>query len=211
MTRPTTRFAGALAVTALLLAACGASATPAPSSAPAPEAPGSPTETQAAPATAAATAEPSPPPAIETAPAAADTRPLEERLPTTYGGVTLQKVSVSGADAVDEATRLLLEKHGKTPADVTAATAFGESDVIFVALQVNGLGEDALRELMVASAGQSVADVAIEEVSLGGQRVYKTTVSGSDSHGYFIVRGDTAIGVTAASDEVAAGALAAIP
>ncbi len=51
----------------------------------------------------------------------------------------------------------------------------------------------------------------MEELSLGGQKVYRTTVPGAVNHGYFVVRGDTAFGVTAASDEVAAGALAAIP
>jgi hypothetical protein len=140
-----------------------------------------------------------------------DDRPLEERLPTTYGGVTLQKISISGEAAIDKAALPLLEKHGKTPADVSGASAFGGPDVIFVAVRVNGLGEAALREIMVESAGLGVVDVDVQELSLGGQTVYKTTAPGSANHGYFIVRGDTAFGVTAATDDVAARALAAIP
>jgi hypothetical protein len=120
-------------------------------------------------------------------------------------------MSISGADAIDASMGPLLGKYGKTPDDVSGASAFGGPDVIFIALRVKGLGEDALRELMVASAGLGVVDVAVEEVSLGGQRAFKTTVPGSANHGYFIVRSDTAFGVTAAEDEVAARTLAAIP
>ncbi len=216
MGRPVARAAGATLVLTALLAACGASATPAPSSAPASGAPASPAATTAVAPTATPvaterTTKPTPPAADATPAAPSNDRPLADRLPATYGGVTLQKMSLSGAEAIDASTASLLEKYGKTPADVAGASAFGGSDVIFVALQVKGLGEDALRDLMVASAGLGVADVAVEEVSLDGQRVYKTTVPGSENHGYFIVRGDTALGVTATADEIAANALAAIP
>ncbi len=218
MGRPAARAAGATLVLTAFLAACGASATPAPSSAPASGAPGSPAATPtAAPVTAAPTPTdaavgPTAAPAAAATPAGpADAGPLADRLPATYGGVTLQKMSVSGAEAIDASTTSLLEKYGKTLADVSGASAFGGSDVIFIALRVKDLGEDALRELMVASAALGVAEVAVEEVRLGGQRVYKTTVPGSENHGYFIVRGDTAFGVTATADEIAANALAAIP
>ena len=201
---------------ALVLAACGASATPAPSSAPVAGAPGSPGATPAAgigrPPRPTRRRNRRPPPVAETTPAApSDDRPLEERLPDEYGGVTLQKVSLSGEGAIDKAAVPLLEKYGKTPADVLSASAFGGGDVIFIALRVRGLGEDAMRELMVTSAGLGVVEVEVEELRLGGQAVYKTTVPGAVTHGYFVVRGDTAFGVTTASDEVAAGALAAIP
>ena len=216
MTQPALRAAGAITLVALVLAACGASPTPAPSSAPAAGAPGSPEATPAAgtgtPTTTNAPQEPTAPPVAETTPAApSDDRPLEERLPTTYGGATLQKISLSGEGAIDKAAVPLLEKYGKTPADVSSASAFGGGDVIFIALRVKGLGEDAMRELMVSSAGLGVVDVQVEELRLGGQAVYKTTVPGSATHGYFIVRGDTAFGVTTASDDIAAKALAAIP
>jgi hypothetical protein len=197
MTRSARLAAGLLVGAAFALFACGASSTPAPSSAPASGAP--------------APAEPTTPAAEATPAAPADDRPLEERLPTTYGGVTLQTMSLSGEAAIDKSTLPLLEKYGKTPADVSGASAFGGPDVIFIALRVKGLGEDALRELTVASAGLGVVDVQVAEVSLGGQAVYKTTVPGSENHGYFIVRGDTAFGVTTATDDVAARALAAIP
>jgi len=213
MTRSARLAAGLAVVATIALAACGASATPAPSSAPASGAP-APTEPAPATETPAVTTAPAEPtaPAAEATPAPpADDRPLEERLPTTYGGVTLQKMSISGEGAIDRATASLLERHGKTAADVSSASAFGGPDVIFIALRVKGLGEAALRELMVASAGLGVVELQVEEVSLGGQTVYKTTVPGSENHGYFIVRGDTAFGVTAAMDEVAARALAAIP
>ncbi len=155
MTRPARRAAGAITLVALLIAACGASATPAPSSAPVAGAPGSPDATSASPASVApaatdAATDPTPPPVAETTPAApSDDRPLEERLPDEYGGVTLQKMSLSGEGAIDKAAIPLLAKYGKTPADVMSASAFGGGDVIFIALRVRGLGEDALRELMV--------------------------------------------------------------
>lgn len=213
MTQPTRRAAGAVAITTLLLAACGASPTPAPSSAPAGGAPASPASLATpAPTAPDATVAPTPMPAAQATPAApSDDRPLEERLPTTYGGVTLQKMSLAGEAAIDKSALPLLEKHGKTPADVSGASAFGGPDVIFIAVRIKGLSEAAMLELMVASAGLGVVDVQVEEVSLAGQTVYKTTVPGSENHGYFIVRGDTAFGVTAATDEVAARALAAIP
>jgi len=217
MGRPAARAAGATLVLTAFLAACGASATPAPSSAPASGAPGSPpagstAEPAATPVATDATTGPTPPAAAEATPAApSDDRPLADRLPATYGGVTLQKMSLSGAEAIDASTASLLEAYGKTPADVSGASAFGGGDVIFIALRVKGLSEAAVRDLMVASAGLGVVELQVEEVSLGGQTVYKTTVPGSENHGYFIVRGDTAFGVTATADEIAANALAAIP
>lgn len=213
MTRSARLAAGLAIVATIALGACGTSATPASSTAPASMSV-APTKAPAATDAPAATTEPAAttaPTAVTTPLAPADDRPLEDRLPTTYGGVTLQKMSLSGEGAIDKSAIPLLEKYGKTPADVSSASAFGGSDVIFIALRVKGVGEAAMRELMVASAGLGVVDVEVDEVSLGGQTVYKTTVPGSANHGYFIVRGDTAFGVTAATDDVAARALAAIP
>jgi hypothetical protein len=213
VTRSARLAAGLAIVATIALGACGSASTPAPASAPAPTAAAS---TGVVAATDAPAAETTPAeataPALEATPvAASDDRPLEDRLPTTYGGVTLEKLSLSGEGAIDTSALPLLAKYGKSAADVSAATAYGDTDVIFIALRVKGASEDAMRELMVASAGQGSGDVQVEEVTVGGQAVYKTTVPGSESHGYFAIRGDTAFGVTAATDDVAARALAALP
>jgi hypothetical protein len=223
MTRPVRRAAGAITVAAFLLAACGASATPAPSSAPASGSPASSEATPAAPATAAtpataaptttdAAVEPIPSTAADaTAAAALGDGPLEDLLPSTFDGATLQKLSFSGSDAVTDETTALLAKYGKSPADVTGATAFGDGDVVFVATRVAGLGEDAMREMMAVTGAQGETKVEIEQVNLAGRSILKTTAEGSAGHAYFYVRGDTAFGVVAPSDEVAAKALAVLP
>jgi len=229
MTRSARRAAGAITIAAFLLAACGASATPAPSSAPASEPPPSSAATRAAPATASApataatpataapsatdaAAEPIPSTAAEATPAAAlGNGPLEDLLPSTFAGATLQKLSFAGSDAVTDETAALLAKYGKSPADVTAATAFGEGDVVFVATRVAGLGEDAMREMMAVTGAQGETKVETEQVDLAGRSILKTTAEGSAGHAYFYVRGDTTFGVVAPSDDVAAKALAVLP
>ncbi len=217
----------ASAVLAIMVAACGGSATAAPSAA---------APSVAAPS-AAASVEPSPSPepspepsATPAASAAADAsgalpsialpsfnadKDLEAILPTAFGGVTLQKFSMKGAQFLGQSSNSDLEKAvtslGLTTADVSVAIAAdptGKMTTSFAAIRFAGAESGKLLQVFQA-ASQASGDF-LGSVSVGGKDVIKTKDS-TGGFSYFYVRNDIVLGVTAKDDASAATALAVLP
>ncbi len=212
----------ALAMLAVVTAACSGSATAAPSA--------------AAPSVAAAvapsvapspSAETSAAPAGSTAPAASGGLPsfaipsfnadkdLEALLPTTFNGATLQKLSMKGEQFLGQSSNADFTKAltalGLTTADVSVAFAAdptGKMDVTFAAIRFKGAESGKL--LQVFQAASVAPGSVITSVNLGGKDVIKTKDS-SGSISYFYVRSDVLLGVTAKDDGTAAKGLAVLP
>ena len=195
-------------------AACSSSSTPAPATqAPATQAPAS----QAAAATDNGGGSISIPSfALPSFPSEA--KDLEALLPASYCNVALTKASMAGADAlggnIDPTFAAALSALNKTPADVSVAfgTANGATDpkctVNFFALRIAGADQSQLQQVYSAAATNNGDTVST--VNLGGKDVTKD-VDPNGSNTYLIFKGDTAVGVTADSDDQAGPALAAIP
>lgn len=218
MTSTRTRLAFAATTLALVVAACGGSSTtpsPAGSDTAASQAPSAaPTEAPTAAPTEVASAEPSAalPSDIPSFQLPSTDKELEALLPSTYEGETLQKFSISGADAAaqDKETADLLAGIGKTPADVSIAVAAGSGDVSFIAVRLRGADQASLQKLFDLAAQQSGAQT--ERISLAGRDVWKN-IEGSDSGStsYYYIKGDVAFGVNAPDDAAAGKALAVLP
>ena len=216
----------AAAALAVFVAACGGSATAAPSAA-APSVAVSVTpsvEPSVAPSAAAAA---STAPVSSTAPAASGAIPsfampsftpdkdLEALLPSTFGGATLQKFSMKGADFLDADPtsdfNKVVASLGLKATDVSVAVASdaaGKLDTQFAAIRFAGADSGKLLEVFKA-ASQASGDL-VGSVNLGGKDVMKTK-DASGSLSYFYVRGDVVLGVNAKDDTAAAAALAILP
>jgi hypothetical protein len=208
------------AVLAILVAACGGSATAAPSAA-APS-----TAASVAPSVAPSpSAEASAAPAESTAPAASGALPsialpsldkdLEALLPSTYGGATLTKFSMKGAqflgqDPTSDSNKIVtaLGLNGSDVSAAVAADAAGKLDVRFGAIRF--AGADSGKLLEVFKAASQASGELIGSVNLGGKDVIKTKDS-SGSFSYLYVRNDVVLGVTTKDDATAAKALAVLP
>ena len=212
----------ASAILAIMVAACGGSATAAPSAA-----------APSAAASMAPSVEPSPSPEASTA-AAASTAPdasgalpsialpslnadknLEALLPTTFGGVMLQKFSMKGAQFLGQSSNSDLDKAvtslGLTTADVSVAVAAdptGKMDISFAAIRF--AGADSGKLLTVFTAASQASGDLVGSVNIGGKDVIKTKDS-SGSFSYFYVKNDTVLGVTAKTDAAAGPALQVLP
>ena len=206
----------ASAALAIIVAACGGSATPAPSA--------------AAPSVAASVApsiEPSPSPAASTAADASGALPsialpslnadkdLEALLPATFGGATLQKFSMKGAQFLgqnaDPTFNQAIAALGLTTADVSVAIAAdpaGKMDISFAAIRF--AGADSGKLLQVFQAASQASGDMVGSVNVGGKDVIKTKDS-SGSFSYFYVRNDVVLGVTAKTDAAAGPALQVLP
>jgi len=212
----------ASAALVVFVAACGGSATAAPSA--------------AAPSVAASVA-PSVEPSVEPSPsaeasaaAAASTAPaasgaipsfaipsfttdkaLEALLPSTFGGATLQKLSFSGADFLDQDPTSDFNKAvtalGLKATDVSMAVAADAANQ-FVAIRFAGADSGKLLDVF-KTASQASGDL-ISSVNIGGKDVIKTK-SSSGTFSYFYVRNDVILGVTVKDDTAAAAALAVLP
>ena len=212
----------ALAALAIMVAACGGSATAAPSAAapsaaasvapsvepsPSPEASGSPAASAAADASGAL-------PSIGLPSFNAD-KDLEALLPTTFGGATLQKFSMKGAQFLgsspDPTFKQAIAALGLTAADVSVAIAAdptSKMDISFAAIRF--AGADSGKLLQVFQAASTASGSAVSTVNVGGKDVIKTQDK-SGSVSYFYVRNDVVLGVTAKTDAAAAPALQVLP
>jgi len=211
----------ASAALAVFVAACGGSATAAPSA--------------AAPSVAASVApsvEPSPSPEASAAavaseaPAASGALPsiglpnqdtnLEAVLPTTVNGVTLQKFSMKGAAFLGQDPTSDFNKAvaalGLSTADVSvaiAADSTAKSDVTFAAIRF--AGADSGKLLQVFEAAAQASGSLLSSVNIGGKDVIKTKDASGATFSYFYVRNDVILGVTAKDDASAAPALQLLP
>ena len=208
----------ASAVLAVFVAACGGSATAAPSAA-APSA----AESVAPSVAPSPSAEASATPAESTAPDASGAIPsfaipsftadkdLEALLPSTFDGATLQKISFKGAQFLGQDPTSDFNKTvtalGLNASDVSMAAAV-DAAVQFVAIRF--AGADSGKLLQVFRTASQVSGDLIGSVNLGGKDVIKTKDS-SGSFSYLYVRNDVVLGVTTKDDATAAKALAVLP
>jgi hypothetical protein len=211
------RVLGGALATALLLAACGGSASPAPSAAPsAASAPAA--SRPAAASEPAATDQPSATdngsaPNVSLSPGSAPA--LEAMLPSTVNGVAFARTSFGGAampagmpiGSGDLAT--FLQQNGKTLADVNIAMATptdtAKAATFVMAFQVKGVDGAKLADALGATTGNDLT-----KATVGGKQVLQSGVSGMGVVLY--VKGDVvfyilALGETSLTD----GILAALP
>ena len=216
----------ASAVLAVFVAACGGSATVAPSAA-APSAAASVAPSVEPSTVPSPSSEASAAPAESTAPAASGALPsialpsftpdkdLEALLPSTFGGATLQKISLKGVQAMgqDPTFNQAVTALGLTAADISVAVAAdptGKLEVQFEAIRFAGADSGKLLQVF-QTASQASGDL-VGTVNLGGKAVMKTKdSSGTGTFSYFYVRNDVVLGVTAKDDATAATALAVLP
>ena len=210
------------AALAVFVAACGGSATAAPSAAAPTAAPSA-----AAPSTSAPTTAASLVPAASIAPDASGALPsaafpsfipdkdLEAMLPGTFGGATLQKLSDTGTGFLGgdptSGFSQVFAALGLNATDVSVAMAADPAGALatqFVAVRFKGADSGKLLQAFQA-ASQTSGDL-VGTVSLGGKDVIKTKDT-SVTFSYFYVRNDVVLGVTAKDDTAAAAALAVLP
>ena len=212
----------ASAVLAVFVAACGGSATAAPSAA-APSAAESVAPSVAPSTVPSPSSEASATPAESTAPDASGAIPsfaipsftadkdLEALLPSTFDGAPLQKISFKGAQFLGQDPTSDFNKTvtalGLNASDVSMAAAVAAA-VQFVAIRF--AGADSGKLLQVFQTASQVSGDLIGSVNLGGKDVIKTKDS-SGSFSYLYVRNDVVLGVTTKDDATAAKALAVLP
>jgi hypothetical protein len=210
-------LAGALA-TLLLVAACGGTASQAPSSSPGASAtPAAASQQPAASQEPTETPEATEGPDVSLAPgAAAD---LEARLPSEVKGVKFTKASFdansfpAGVPIGDAEMEQLLKDTGKsvrdvrvavaTPEDASAATAGN----MVMALQIKGADSGKLESW---AAGQ-LGDDSAAKTTVGGKQVYGSTTPGMGG-AYFYVKDDVVYYILAfGTDSLAEEIVAALP
>jgi hypothetical protein len=171
--------------------------------------------------------QPSPSPAASAAAAASGALPsfvlpsfipdknLEALLPSTFGGATLQKFSMKGAQFLGQSSNTefnnAMSALGLTAADVSVAVAAdptGKVDTSFVAIRF--AGADSGKLMQVFQAASQTQGSVVTSVNIGGKNVVKTQDK-SGTLSYFYVLNDTVLGVTAKTDAAAATALAVLP
>jgi hypothetical protein len=123
---------------------------------------------------------------------------LEARLPDSFGGAKLMKLSFSGKDfPADPDTTEYLGAIGKSYDDLSMAVASSEGgDPVFIAMRVKGASEGDLKKL--------------SEATVDGVAVLKSTDTDTGTVAYFVVRGDTALGVSGKSEASARKAFATL-
>ncbi len=215
------RLVGPLAASAaiaVLVVACGGSATPAPTATPAPAAAAS-----VAPSVS-PSPEPSAAPSQSAVAAASGALPsfalpnqdagLAALLPSTFGGATFQKISMKGEQFLGQSSNADFSKAmsdlGLTAADVSVAVAAdmtGKSGVTFIAIRFAGADSGKLSQVFQA-ATQASGDV-VSSVNLAGKDVIKAKSTNGDLS-YFYVKNDTIFGVSGPKDDATAGAALAV-
>jgi len=235
-----TRFVGAALALALLVGACGGSATPVPvttqppvSSPAASAAPTGPTGPSASPTQ--IIPQPSgggwdvtsgtPPPVSHADPA------LEAKLPDAIRAVQLTKSSVSGSSMPTEETEKtkptldLLERLGRQPADLAwataadprlndAAQAANALPLFLIAYRVQGTSaEDLMTALLAVAEKYATSGVEKGTASVGGQTIttYVDKAVPQAGTNYMVPRGDVLYVIQTADEKLAAEALGSLP
>ena len=116
-------------------------------------------------------------------------------------------------------TNAFLTSIGKTLADMSIAIATPAgaggtgTPTVFMAIRVKGASEDQLKQMFQLSAQQQAAKAAgvtLEATNIGGVDVFKSADPATGQTSYFVVRGDTALGVSGSTDADAQKAFGAL-
>ncbi|HKF85273.1 MAG TPA: hypothetical protein VKB30_05760 [Candidatus Limnocylindrales bacterium] len=145
---------------------------------------------------------------------------LEARLPDKVGDTILTVDSVVGTDVLGEdsssrAIAAALRAEGKTPADLTLAQAYDESqavDLSMLAFAIEDLTEAKTRQIVVDSwLSASGAGVTRQDVELGGRTVTRIDYGDDGAKDYVVSDGRAVIVITAADEALATAAIKALP
>jgi hypothetical protein len=140
---------------------------------------------------------------------------LESLLPAEFCGQKTLKFSFSGADFVadDEDFAAIVGTLGRTPADVSVASAAVESgeceNISLIAFRIKGADSGRFEQLFMAAQAQESGNQATRK-NVGGKDVWFYT-DADDLATYIYFRGDIAFGVTADTEADAAKGLAVMP
>lgn len=187
MTRPTlARLLALVAAATTAIAACGGSAA------------------TGAPSDAAATSAPATQGAASQAPLGSggpgfsfslpsEDKDLEAIIPDEIGGEAVVKSSMGGGSMPSEDMTAMLQKLGKTPADLSAAFG-GNSKASLVAVRVKGTDANALFEAF--KEGAAAGEVGeVTDVTIAGKQAKRVVSGDGATTSYLYVRGDTLITV----------------
>jgi hypothetical protein len=145
---------------------------------------------------------------------------LEAALPTKVGDVELTVESALGASILgdDQGSRAItaaLRAEGRQPDDLRVAQAYdatGNSDLSILAIQVQGMGMDKLKALVLDSwLAASGAGVKEDTITLGGRTVTRIDYGDQGTKNYLLVGDDMIRVIETADADVAAQAAAALP
>jgi hypothetical protein len=145
---------------------------------------------------------------------------LEARLPTAVADLTLTVDSALGTDVFgeDSSSRAIiaaLRSEGKTPADVTLAQAYDETegaDLSILAVEVDGLAQDKTQAIMLDSwLAASGAGVTREPQTIAGREFIVVDYGDEGTKDYVLAEDGAVIIITTASPELADAAAAALP
>ena len=145
---------------------------------------------------------------------------LEAAIPATIGDIALQTDSVTGVDVLGDdpgarAITAALRADGHTPADLLVAYASDESgatDLSITALAVDGMGEKALRQLVLeAWLPSTTAGVTTAPATVGGRDVTRVDYGDGGSLDYVLSNEGRVFIVSTTDAALAAEALKALP
>lgn len=145
---------------------------------------------------------------------------LEAAIPDTVGDIVLARDSATGADVLGEdpgarAVVAALRDAGHEPADLLVAYASdetGTADLTITALAVDGMRQQALRDLVLGAwLPASSAGVTRKSATVGGRDVDRVDYGDGGPIDYVLVTPDGAFIVSSADPDLAARALEALP
>jgi len=145
---------------------------------------------------------------------------LEAKLPAEVDGTVLTIDSAVGTDVLgeDQSSRAItaaLRAAGKSPADLTLAQAYDETqaaDLSIIAFAVEGLSDAKTRGIVLDSwLSASGAGVVRSDVQLGGTTVTRIDYGDGGTMDYVVTRDGALVVITTADEALATAAIAAMP
>ena len=145
---------------------------------------------------------------------------LEAKLPADVDGTVLTIDSAVGTDVLgeDQSSRAItaaLRAAGKTPADLTLAQAYDETqaaDLSIIAFAVEGLTDAETRDIVLDSwLSASGAGVTRSDVQLGGTTVTRIDYGDDGTMDYVVTRDGAVVVITTGDEALATAAIEAMP
>ena len=145
---------------------------------------------------------------------------LEAKLPTEVDGTILTVDSAAGTDVLgeDQSSRAIaaaLRAEGKTPADLTLAQAYDETqaaDLSIIAFAVDGLSDAKMRGIVLDSwLSATGSGVTMSDVELGGTTATRIDYGDDGTKDYVVTRDGAVVVITTADEAVATAAIEAMP
>ena len=145
---------------------------------------------------------------------------LEAKLPSEVAGTVLTIDSATGTDVLgeDQSSRAIaaaLRAEGKTPADLSLAQAYDETqaaDLSLIAFAVDGLSDDKMRGIVLDSwLSATGSGVTMSDVELGGTTVTRIDYGDDGTKDYVVTRDGAVVVITTKDEAIATAAIEAMP